>query len=105
MNRKERKSEQKPTEKPKKAAKPKQQSEPLVTVVGDMTPYLTPGPYVSYSDDSNVTAEAARICQGLTDPMEILQAVQEYVCRRLHYDYIKAVTVEPGYVPDPDAIL
>ena len=76
-----------------------------VTLEDEFAPFLRPNQYVNYADARETLATAARLSAGLTDPLEKVAAVYEYVVTTLSYDYEKAATVQSGYLPDLDGVL
>ena len=66
----------------------------------DLAPYLCPNQYVSYGSDAPAVAKAAEICAGLQTPGEKFNAIREYVKRDYTYDFVTAVSVKPGRMPD-----
>lgn len=76
-----------------------------VALLDEFVPFLRPNQYVNYSEDSTVVAKGAELTLGLTDPLEKVAAVYDYVVANLRYDYEKAATVKSGYLPDLDRVL
>lgn len=76
-----------------------------VTLHDEFAPFIRPNQYVNYSADSVAVAKAAELTKDLTDPLEKVAVVYDYVIRNLTYDRIKAATVKSGYLPDLDAVL
>lgn len=62
-------------------------------------PFLRPNQYVNYSDDSEVVSIAKRICKG-KGTAEIVKSICNYVKVQFAYDYVKALTVKAGALPD-----
>lgn len=71
----------------------------------DFLPFLYPNQYVNFTQQSKTVAQAAGLTAGLTDELEMVQSVYDYVIENITYDYEKAQTVSFGYLPDVDAIL
>lgn len=71
----------------------------------EFLPFLYPNQYVNYSSDSKAVAKAAQITAGMTDDLEKLTAVYNYVIKNVSYDYQLAKTVQSGYLPDVDNTL
>ncbi len=76
-----------------------------VTLHDEFAPFIRPNQYVNYRADSTAVAKAAELTKDLTDPLEKVAAVYDYVVRNMTYDRIKAATVKSGYLPDLDAVL
>ena len=67
--------------------------------------FLYPNQRAWYTEDSAVVAKAAELCAGLETDLEKIQACYNYIRENVKYDYILAMTVETGYLPDPDSTL
>ncbi|MDO4483069.1 MAG: transglutaminase-like domain-containing protein [Clostridia bacterium] len=67
--------------------------------------FLGPNQYVNYTQSTKAVAKAAEICGGLSSDSEKLEAVSKFVLKTLQYDYILALNVSTGYLPDLDAVL
>lgn len=76
-----------------------------VTLADELSPFLYPNQFCSFTADSAVAATAANITAGLSDPLLKVQAVYNYAVDNISYDYQKAATVQSGYLPVPDATL
>ena len=76
-----------------------------VTLEDEFAPFLRPNQYVNYTDAPNAVAKGAELCTGLTDPLEKVAAVYDYVVTGFSYDYEKAATVKSGYLPVLDQVL
>jgi transglutaminase-like putative cysteine protease len=62
-------------------------------------PFLYPNVYVNYGADSPAVAKADELCADKS-PKEAYQAICDYIQTEYVYDFIKAVTVSPGELPD-----
>ena len=62
-------------------------------------PFLYPNVYVNYGPDSPAVAKADELCADKS-PKEAYNAICEYIKTEYMYDFIKAVTVSPGEMPD-----
>lgn len=67
--------------------------------------FLCPSQYVNYTQDSSAVALAQQLCADLTGEREKVQAVRDWVKTNIHYDYVQALTVENGYLPDLEQVL
>lgn len=76
-----------------------------VTLKDEFAPFLRPNQYVDYSNASNTAAKAAELTQGMTDPLEKVQVIYDYVVKNLIYDREKAAAVKSGYLPVLDTVL
>lgn len=67
--------------------------------------FLCPNQYVWYTPSTEAVAKSFEICDGLTDNMAKAKALYNYVGDNVMYDYMKALTVQKGYMPDVDETL
>ena len=68
--------------------------------------FLRPNQYVNYVDNAEQTVlKAAQLCAGLTDPLDKVSVIYDYVVKNLTYDYELAATVQSGYLPVLDTVL
>lgn len=67
--------------------------------------FLYPNQRAWYTPESNLVAKAEELCAGLDTDLKKIQAVYNYIRENVKYDYIFALNVQPGYLPDPDATL
>lgn len=71
----------------------------------EFAPFLLPNQYVNYKLDSKTVAKAAELTKGLTDPLDKVKTVYNFVVKNFTYDKEKAATVQSGYLPVLDTIL
>jgi hypothetical protein len=76
-----------------------------VTLTDEFAPFLRPNQYVNYENAENTVAKAAELTAGMTDPLDKVEAVYDYVVKNITYDKKLAATVESGYLPDLDQVL
>ncbi|MCI9557049.1 transglutaminase-like domain-containing protein [Oscillospiraceae bacterium 50-16] len=76
-----------------------------VTLKDEFAPYLRPNQYVDYSDAANTVAKAAELTSGVTDPLQKVEKIYDFVVKTLTYDKDKAATVQSGYLPVLDTVL
>ena len=76
-----------------------------VSLQDEFVPFLRPNQYVDYSSAKNTVDKGAALCAGLSDPLDKVAAVYDYVVDTLSYDYDKAATVTSGYLPVLDTVL
>lgn len=76
-----------------------------VELPNEMAPYLCPNQYVWYGADSQAAALSVELCAGLDADADKVRAIYDYVTRNILYDYILALTVPKGYLPDVDSVL
>lgn len=67
--------------------------------------FLCPNQYVYYTPESAVVALSQQLCANLTEEREKVQAVRDWVKANIRYDYVQALTVQSGYLPDLDQVL
>lgn len=66
-----------------------------------LSPYLYTNQYVKYQPDSPVMEAAAQL-SGAAAGRELYDAVCDFMRSGFAYDYVRAITVEPGALPDID---
>lgn len=66
-------------------------------------PFLIPNQYVPYTEDSNAVRIADRLCNGMSAE-KAYKTICDFVTRSFAFDFIKAVTVKPGALPDIDGV-
>jgi transglutaminase/protease-like cytokinesis protein 3 len=76
-----------------------------VTLTDEFAPFLRPNQYVNYENATATVAKAAELTAGMTDVLDKVQAVYDYVVTNITYDKKLAATVQSGYLPDLDAVL
>lgn len=60
---------------------------------------LVPNQYMNYTEDSEVVKTANSLCEGKTEA-EAYKAIYAYVKRTFAYDFIKAINLKSGMLPD-----
>ena len=63
--------------------------------------FFYPNQYVDYKVISEAVAKADELCAGKTD-QESYQIVTDFMTQNFLYDYVKAITVKAGTLPDID---
>ena len=71
----------------------------------EFTPFLYPNQYAWYEADSQAVAQADALCRALDSDAQKVEAVRGYITSHFLYDYMRAVTVKSGYLPDVDKTL
>ena len=69
-----------------------------VTLTDEFAPFLRPNQYVNFTEDSQAVALAAELTAGMTDNLEKVQAVYDYVVNNITYDRVLAANVKSGYL-------
>ena len=67
--------------------------------------FLCPSQYVSYTQDSALVGIAQQLCADLTDPADKVRAIRDWIKTNVSYDYVLALTVQSGYLPDLEAVI
>ena len=76
-----------------------------VTLKDDLLPFLYPNQYVWFTKESDTTTLAKQLTDGCSNELDAVAKVYDYMVKNITYDYNKAETVQPGYLPDVDEIL
>ena len=76
-----------------------------VKLKDEFAPFLRPNQYVNYENQPNTLEMSAQLCEGLTEPLDKVAAVYDFVVGEFTYDYEKAATVKSGYLPVLDTVL
>lgn len=76
-----------------------------VTLADPNAAFLCPSQYVWYTPTTQAVAKSIELCESATNDLERAQILYEFVGNTVMYDYIKALTVEKGYLPDVDETL
>ena len=80
-----------------------------VALADEFAPFLRPNQYVNYEGAANTIAMAAQLTNGLSDPLDKVGAVYNYVVKNLSYDKTRASAVANGtltsYLPNLDSVL
>ncbi len=76
-----------------------------VSLKDEFAPFLRPNQYVNYANATNTIAKAEELTKNITDPLEMVGVVYDYVISNLTYDKQKAANVTSGYLPDLDDVL
>lgn len=76
-----------------------------VTLRDEFAPFLRPNQYVDYSEAVNTVSKGAELCAGLTQPLEKVAAVYDFVVNTLSYHDERAQSVKSGYLPVLDEVL
>lgn len=68
-------------------------------------PFLCPSQYVSYTQEGAVTALSRELCRDATDTAERVRIIRDWVRTNIQYDYMLALSVESGYLPQLEELL
>ena len=75
------------------------------TLSDEFAPFLRPNQYVNYTAATEAVTLGLEITAGISDPLEKVAAIYDYVVTNLSYDYEKAASVKSGYLPVLDEVL
>ena len=76
-----------------------------VTLQDEFVPFLHANQYVDYAAAPNTIARAAELTKGVTEPLQKVEKIYDYVVQNLIYDKQKAAAVQSGYLPHLDTVL
>lgn len=76
-----------------------------VTLKDQFAPFLRPNQYVNYTPGSKVVAKADELTKGVSEPLDKVSKVYDYVVKNFTYDKQRAATVQSGYLPVLDSVL
>ncbi len=76
-----------------------------VSLKDQFAPFLRPNQYVDYSVAPNTVDKGAQLCAGVSDPLQKVAVIYDYVVDHLSYDYNRAANVKSGYLPVLDSVL
>lgn len=76
-----------------------------VTLKDEFAPFLRPNQYVDYGSAPNTVAKAAELTSGLTEPLDKVKVVYDYIVENITYDKQLASSVQSGYLPVLDTVL
>lgn len=68
-------------------------------------PYLYPNQYVHYDSDTKAVQKSRELCDGLATERDKFNAIWKFCTQDISYHYIRASTVQSGYLPDIDQVL
>ena len=74
-----------------------------VSMEDELSCFLYPNQYVWYEEDSPAVQKANELCAGMTDPREKYKKITQYIVDSYAYDFIRAVTINQGALPDVEA--
>jgi len=76
-----------------------------VSLVDEFAPFLRPNQFVNFTQDSVAVRKAAELTAGISDVMEKVAAIYDFVISNIVYDVELAETVQSDYLPEIDRIL
>lgn len=76
-----------------------------VSLKDEFAPFLRPNQYVNYENAPDTIAKGAELAGGISEPLDKVAAVYDYVIHNLTYDKSRAANVKSGYLPVLDSVL
>lgn len=76
-----------------------------VKMESEFAPFLNSNQYVDFYSAPNTVLKATSLCSELSDPLEKVAAVYDFVVKNIAYDTEKAASVQSGYLPVLDDVL
>lgn len=76
-----------------------------VKLTDEFAPFIRPNQYVDYASAANTVKKAGEITAGVTEPLDKVEKIYDYVVKTLTYDAKKAASVQSGYLPVLDDVL
>ena len=80
-------------------------AEVTVNLSSEFAPFIRPNQFVNFNQNSRVVARANELVRGSTGVLDSVARIYDFVITNISYDTALAATVQPGYVPDVDAVL
>lgn len=75
-----------------------------VTLSDELGPYLYPNQYVNFDSDSLPVKKAVELAYPAKNDLDVVSNVYNYIIENFNYDYNKAASVQPGYLPVVDEV-
>lgn len=76
-----------------------------VALLDPQSPFLLPNQYVNYNANSQAISFGYELTRGCGNDVETVNAIYDWIVKNVQYDYDKAASVQPGYVPNIDSTL
>jgi transglutaminase-like putative cysteine protease len=76
-----------------------------VELTDEFGPFLYPNPFVEFSTDDATVQLSQEVTTNATSDVEAVDQIYMYVVQNFSYDYPKADSVAPGYMPNNDDML
>jgi transglutaminase-like putative cysteine protease len=76
-----------------------------VELVDEFTPFLYPNQIVDFVSDDATVQLSQLVTENATSEVEAVDQIYMYVVQNFSYDYDKASSVAPGYIPNNDDML
>jgi len=75
-----------------------------VTLDNEFSPFLLPNQYVNYNVNTKCVVKSRELTSGLTNTLDKVSAVYNFVVENFTYDYAEADSVQSGYTPVLDSV-
>lgn len=76
-----------------------------VSMEDEFAPFLRSNQYVNFDSAPNTVAKARALTSGITDPLQKVERIYDFVVGNMTYDTALAGSVQSGYVPNLDSVL
>lgn len=76
-----------------------------VNLSSETSPFLYPNQFCNYNAGSAVVSLSDTLTAGISDPLQKVEAIYDYTVDNITYDTQKAVSVQSGYLPNPDTTI
>ena len=76
-----------------------------VSLQDEFAPFIRSNQYVNFDAAPATVSTAASLAGGVSDPLQKVAAIYNFVVYNMHYDTELAATVTSGYLPDLDSVL
>lgn len=76
-----------------------------VSMEDEFAPFLRSNQYVNFDNAPNTVAKAAALTSGISDPLQKVEKIYDFVVGNMTYDTALASSVQSGYVPNLDSVL
>lgn len=76
-----------------------------VSMDDEFAPFLRSNQYVNFDNAPNTVAKAAALAGGISDPLQKVEKIYDFVVGNMTYDTALASSVQSGYVPNLDSVL
>lgn len=71
----------------------------------EFQPFLHPNQYINFTESTKAVGLSQEICDGAKSDLGAVERIFDYNIENIEYDFDKAKTVQPGYLPNIDETL
>jgi len=71
-----------------------------VELEDELAPFLYSNPYVNFADGDDAVRLSESVAENSTSDVETVEQIYLFIVQTISYDYDKAATVAPGYLPN-----